>query len=124
MPGPEGLVLSPQISGPYTGVATGREIDSNQRKENNPVSHLEMNLAPTAQDMPDMAIALIRAIIAAADKDRDEMTVLLIHGEPAAVIAPYEGNWSPAAAFSWPRPPARSPPATSSYCSRRYGRRV
>ena len=46
--------------------------------------HLEMNLAPTAQDMPDMAIALIRAIIAAADKDRDEMTVLLIHGEPAA----------------------------------------
>jgi hypothetical protein len=51
------------------------------------VPHLEMNLAPTAQDMPDMAIALIRAIIAAADKDRDEMTVLLIHGEPAAVIA-------------------------------------
>jgi hypothetical protein len=38
--------------------------------------------------VPDMAIALIRAIIAAADKDRDEMTVLLIHGEPAAVIAP------------------------------------
>jgi len=31
-----------------------------------------------------MAIVLIRAIIAAADKDRDEMTVLLIHGEPAA----------------------------------------
>jgi hypothetical protein len=27
-----------------------------------------------------MAIALIRAIIAAADKDQDEMTVLLIHG--------------------------------------------
>jgi hypothetical protein len=49
-----------------------------------------MNLAPTAEDMPDMAIALIREIIAAADKDRDEMTVLLIHGEPpAAVIAPY-----------------------------------
>ena len=39
--------------------------------------------------MPEMAIVLIRAIIAAADKDRDEMTVLLIHGEPAAVIAPY-----------------------------------
>ena len=38
--------------------------------------------------VPDMAIALIRAIIAAADKDRDEMTVLLIRGEPAAVIAP------------------------------------
>ena len=64
-------------------------IDSNQRKETNPVPHLELNLAPTAEDMPDMAIALIRAIIAAADKDRDEMTVLLIHGEPAAVIAPY-----------------------------------
>ena len=31
--------------------------------------HLELNLAPTAQDMPDMALALIRAIIAAADKD-------------------------------------------------------
>jgi hypothetical protein len=27
-----------------------------------------------------MAIALIRAIIAAADQDRDEMTVLLIQG--------------------------------------------
>ena len=51
--------------------------------------HLELNLAPTAEDMPDMAIALIRAIVAAADEDRDEMTVLLIHGEPAAVIAPY-----------------------------------
>ena len=36
--------------------------------------HIELNLAPTAEDMPDMAIALIRAIIAAADKDRDEMT--------------------------------------------------
>ena len=51
--------------------------------------HLELNLAPTAEDMPDMALALIRTIIAAADQDRDEMTVLLIHGEPAAVIAPY-----------------------------------
>jgi hypothetical protein len=53
------------------------------------VPHLELNLSPTAEDMPDMALALIRAIIAAADKDQDEMTVLLIHGEPAAVIAPY-----------------------------------
>ena len=35
-----------------------------------------------------MDIALIRTIIAAADKDRDEMTVLLIHGEPAAVGFP------------------------------------
>ena len=51
--------------------------------------HLELNLAPAAEDMPEMAIALIRAIIAAAGKDRDEMTVLLIHGTPAAVIAPY-----------------------------------
>ena len=46
--------------------------------------HLEMNLAPTAEDMPDMALALIRAIIAAADQDQDEMTVLLVHGEAKA----------------------------------------
>ena len=58
--------------------------------------HLELNLAPTAQDMPDMALALIRAIIAAADKDQDEMTVLLVHGEPAAVIAPYGHESAPA----------------------------
>jgi hypothetical protein len=45
-----------------------------------PVPHLELNLAPTAEDMPDMALALIGAVIAAADKDQDEMTVLLIHG--------------------------------------------
>ena len=51
--------------------------------------HLELNLAPTAEDMPDMALVLLRAIIAAADHDRDEMTVLLVHGKPAAVIAPY-----------------------------------
>jgi hypothetical protein len=30
------------------------------------VPHLELNLAPTAADMPDMALELIRAIIAAA----------------------------------------------------------
>ena len=60
--------------------------------------HLEMNLAPAAADMPGMAIALIRAIIAAADKDRDEMTVLLIHGQPAAVIAPYGHERRPGAA--------------------------
>src|ERR1700760_514334 len=48
--------------------------------------------------MPDMAIALIRTIIAAADKDRNEMTVLLIHGEPAAVIAPYGYERRPGAA--------------------------
>ena len=60
--------------------------------------HIELNLAPTAEDMPDMAIALIRAIVAAADEDRDEMTVLLIHGEPAAVIAPYGHERRPGAA--------------------------
>ena len=59
---------------------------------------LDLNLAPTAQDMPEMAIALIRAIIAAAGKDRDEMTVLLIHGEPAAVIAPCGHERRPGAA--------------------------
>ncbi len=60
--------------------------------------HLELNLSPTAEDMPDMAVALIRAIIAAADKDQDEMTVLLIHGELAAVIAPYGHERRPGAA--------------------------
>jgi hypothetical protein len=53
------------------------------------VPHLELNLPPAAEDMPDMALALIGAIVGAADRDRDEMTVLLVHGEPAAVIAPY-----------------------------------
>ncbi len=60
--------------------------------------HIELNLAPTAEDMPEMAIALIRTIVAAADKDRDEMTVLLIHGKPAAVIAPYGHERRPGAA--------------------------
>jgi hypothetical protein len=62
------------------------------------VPHLELNLAPTAEDMPDVALGLIRAIIAAADNDRDEMTVLLVHGEPAAVIAPYGHERRPGAA--------------------------
>jgi hypothetical protein len=62
------------------------------------VPELDLNLARTAADMPEMAIALIRAIIAAAGKDRDEMTVLLIHGEPAAVIAPYGHERHPGAA--------------------------
>jgi hypothetical protein len=61
------------------------------------MSHLELNLAPTAEDMPDMALALLRAIIAAADHDRDEMTVLLVHGKPAAVIAPYGHERHPGA---------------------------
>jgi hypothetical protein len=60
------------------------------------VPYLELNLAPTAQDMPDLALALIRAIIAAADKDQDEMTVLLIHGEPAAVSHPTGTTGTPA----------------------------
>jgi hypothetical protein len=62
------------------------------------VPYLELNMAPTAEDMPEMALALIRAIIAAADKDQDEMTVLLIHGQPAAVIAPYGHQRRPGAA--------------------------
>jgi hypothetical protein len=41
---------------------------------------------------------VIRAIIAAADHDRDEITVLLIHGEPAAVIVPYGHEKRPGAA--------------------------
>lgn len=45
-----------------------------------------------------MALALIRAIVAAADRGRDETTVLLIHGEPAAVIAPYGNERRPGAA--------------------------
>jgi len=53
------------------------------------VPHIELNLAPTGEDMQEMALALMRAIIAAADQDKDEMTVLLIRGEPAAVIAPF-----------------------------------
>ena len=59
--------------------------------------HLEMNLSPTAEDMPDMALALIGAIIAAADHDQDETTVLLIYGKPAAVIAPYGHERRPGA---------------------------
>jgi hypothetical protein len=48
--------------------------------------------------MPDMAIALIRAIIAAADQDQDETTVLLVYGKPVAVIAPYGHERHPGAA--------------------------
>jgi hypothetical protein len=70
---------------------------------------IEMNLAPTSQDMPEIALALLRAIIAAADKDIDEMTVLLIHGEPAAVIAPHGHEPQPGAtaeiAFDTGAPP-------------------
>jgi len=51
------------------------------------MAHLDVNLASAAEDMPLMALALMRAVIAAADQD--EMTVLLIGGEPKAAIAPY-----------------------------------
>src|SRR5260370_34575729 len=78
-----------QDRSPPTAARGRYHSDSNQQRRITSVSHLELNLAPTAEDMPDMALALIRAMIAAADKDQDEMTVLLIHGEPAAVIAPY-----------------------------------
>jgi hypothetical protein len=68
--------------------------------------------------MPEMAIALIRAIIAAADKDRDEMTVLLIHGEPAAVIAPYGHEPRPGAAaeISFDQPRRRKHVSCSAMC--------
>ena len=36
--------------------------------------HIELNLAPTGEDMQEMALALMRAIIAAADQDKTEMT--------------------------------------------------
>ena len=38
--------------------------------------HIELSLAPTGEDLQEMALALMRAIIAAADQDKDEMTVL------------------------------------------------
>ncbi len=60
--------------------------------------HIELNLVPTGEDMQEMALALMRAIIAAADQNKDEMTVLLIHGKPAAVIAPYGHERRPGAA--------------------------
>jgi hypothetical protein len=62
------------------------------------VPHLNLNLAATDEEMPDIARALIRAIVTAADPDRDEMTVLLVHGTPAAVIAPYGHPRRPGAA--------------------------
>ena len=72
--------------------------------------YLELNLAPAAEDMPGMALALIRAVVAAADQDKDEMTVVLIHGKPAAVIAPYGHERRPGAAaeiaFDQTAPPA------------------
>jgi len=67
---------------------------------NNLPSHNDTgrNNRPIKQKICRQRIALIRAIVAAADKDRDEMTVLLIHGEPAAVIAPYGHERRPGAA--------------------------
>jgi hypothetical protein len=77
-----------EVSGRYTGVGDRRltcygsasQATATSGRRTTPVPQLELNVAPTAEDMPDIAIALIRAIIAAADKDRDEMTVLLIQG--------------------------------------------
>jgi hypothetical protein len=65
-----------------------RHGDGNRRKEDNPVPHIELNLAPTGDDMQEMALALMRAIFAAADQDKEEMTVLLIHGELRAELLP------------------------------------
>jgi len=48
--------------------------------------------------VPQMAVALIRAVMAAADQGQDEMTVLVVDGEPAAVIAPYGHDQRPGAA--------------------------
>jgi hypothetical protein len=62
---------------------------SDRQRRTTAVPYLELNLAPTGEELREMALALVRAIIAAADRDQDEMTVLLIHGKPAAVIAPY-----------------------------------
>ena len=63
---------------------------------------LELNLAPAAEDMPDVAVRLVRAIIAAAGQDRDVMTVLLVHGKPAAVTAPCGDGpaWRPGSALT------------------------
>jgi hypothetical protein len=51
----------------------------------------------------------MRAIVGAADRDRDEITVLLIKGEPKAVIAPYGHEPQPGAtaeiAFDQTAPP-------------------
>jgi hypothetical protein len=73
------------------------------------MAHLELNLAPTGEDMPGMALVLMRAVIVAADQDQDEMTVLLIRGEPKAVIAPYGHERRPGAvaeiAFDQTAPP-------------------
>jgi hypothetical protein len=71
--------------------------------------HLDLNLAPTDEEMADITRALMHAIVAAADPDRDEMTVLLVYGKPAAVIAPYGHQPSPGAtaeiAFDQTAPP-------------------
>jgi hypothetical protein len=62
------------------------------------VPQLEVNLPPAQEDVPQMAVALIRAVMAAADRGQDEMTVLVVGGEPAAVIAPYGHHRQPGAA--------------------------
>jgi hypothetical protein len=73
------------------------------------VPYLEPNLAPTGEELREMSLVLVRAIIAAADQDQDETTVLLIHGKPSAVIAPYGHERQPGAtaeiAFDQTAPP-------------------
>src|SRR5260370_5138293 len=101
-----------QDRSPPTAARGRYHSDSNQQRRITSVSHLELNLAPTAEDMPDMALALIRAMIAAADKDQDEMTVLLIHGEPAAVVAPHRHEKRLGAAARHPFYPATPPRRT------------
>ncbi len=60
--------------------------------------HIELNPAASDGEMPELAAALMHAVTAAADKARDETTVLLIGGAPAAVIAPYGHHPQPGAA--------------------------
>jgi hypothetical protein len=68
------------------------------------VPQLEVNLPPAQEDVPQMAVALIRAVMAAADQDQDEMTVLVVGGEPAAVIAPYGHERQPRQRRGWCSP--------------------
>jgi hypothetical protein len=59
--------------------------------------HIDLNPA-AGGDTRELTAALIRAVAAAADQARDETTVLLIDGAPAAVIAPYGHERRPGAA--------------------------
>ncbi len=71
--------------------------------------HIDLNPAATGDEMLQLAAALMYAATAAADRDRDETTVLLLGGTPAAVIAPYGHHPQPGAtahiAFDQTAPP-------------------